>query len=84
MPKEKLIVAFKISPNTMAKMSKGEYISMEVLHRIREYFEVPVEDVMIYMLENKHKLKFKNPLSTIHIVCINDPNYYFIFCCFSN
>lgn len=39
----------------MAKMSKGEYVSMEVLHRICEYFDVPVEDVMVYMPEVKNK-----------------------------
>jgi putative transcriptional regulator len=53
MTKEKLRVALKISPNTMAKMSKGEYVSMEVLHRICEYFDVPVEDVMVYVKGNK-------------------------------
>ncbi len=40
MTKKKLRVTLKLSPNTMAKMSKGEYVSMEVLHRICEYFEV--------------------------------------------
>ena len=51
MTKEKLRVTLKLSPNTMAKMSKGEYVSMEVLHRICEYFEVPVEEVITYIPE---------------------------------
>lgn len=38
MTKEDLRTALNLSPNTIAKMGKGENISMSVLHRICEYF----------------------------------------------
>lgn len=41
------------SPATLAKMSKNEYVSLEVIHKICEYFNVPVSDVIEYVAE-KH------------------------------
>jgi len=38
MTKEQLRLALKISPSTIAKMGKGEYISLEVLEKICRYF----------------------------------------------
>lgn len=49
MTKEKLRVALGFSPSTIAKMSKGEYVSMDVLHKICEYFNVQVSEIVEYV-----------------------------------
>lgn len=49
MTKEDLRLAIKLSPSTMAKMSKGEYVSLEVLHRICELFNCQPDDLLEYV-----------------------------------
>lgn len=49
MRREDLRTALGFSPSTMAKMSKGEYVSMEVLHKICEYFDVQPSEIIEYM-----------------------------------
>ena len=46
MKKTDLIEAFKTSPNTIAKMSKNENVSMDVITRICEYLNCDVGDIM--------------------------------------
>lgn len=46
MTKEEMRKALKISPATIAKMGKGENVSMDVLDRICTYFECKIEDVV--------------------------------------
>ena len=46
MQKMDLIKVLGISPNTLAKFAKNEYVSMDVLNRICEYFECRIEDVI--------------------------------------
>ena len=36
----------KVSSNTLAKMGKNEYVSLEVLERICRYFECDIGDVV--------------------------------------
>jgi len=48
MTKEALRIALKLSPNTIAKMGKGEYVSMEVIHRICSYFNCQPGDLLEY------------------------------------
>ena len=45
--------ALGISPNTIAKIAKNEYIEMRVLDRICNYLNCPIEDVIQVILENK-------------------------------
>ncbi len=52
MKKTDLIEAVRTSPNTIAKMSKNENISMDVLTRICEYFNCDVGDIMEMIPEN--------------------------------
>lgn len=49
MTKEQLRVELKISPATIAKMGKGEKVSMDVLERICSYFNCKIEDVVQYV-----------------------------------
>jgi len=49
MTKEDLRTALNLSPNTIAKMGKGENISMSVLHRICEYFNCQPGDLVVYI-----------------------------------
>jgi len=49
MTREELRVALGFSPSTMAKMSKGENVSMDVLHKICEYFNVQLNDIVEYV-----------------------------------
>ncbi len=46
MNKTSLMEAVKTSPNTIAKMSKNENISMDVITRICEYLNCDVGDIM--------------------------------------
>lgn len=46
MTKEEMRKALKISPATIAKMGKGENVSLDVLDRICTYFECNIEDVV--------------------------------------
>ena len=46
MKKTDLIDAVKTSPNTIAKLSKNENISMDVITRICEYLSCDVGDIM--------------------------------------
>ena len=43
--KEKL----NFSPSTMAKMSKGQYVSLEVLHRLCAYLDCQLSDMIQYV-----------------------------------
>lgn len=44
--KTQLREATGIGTNTLAKMSKGEYVSMEVLDKICTYLDCKIEDVI--------------------------------------
>jgi putative transcriptional regulator len=51
MTKEELRISLKISPATIAKMGKGENVSMDVLERICSFFECKIEDIVQYISE---------------------------------
>ncbi len=53
MNKTELMEAIKTSPNTIAKMGKNEYISMDVISRICEYLKCDVGDIMEMIPEEK-------------------------------
>ena len=44
--KTQLREAIGIGTNTLANMSKGEYVSMEVLDKVCSYLECNIEDVI--------------------------------------
>ena len=46
MTKTKLRAATEISMNTLAKISKNEYVSMATLDSICKYFHCKIEDVI--------------------------------------
>ena len=51
MTRENLRVALKLSPSTMAKMGKGENVSMDVLNKICNYLHVKLEDIVEHIPE---------------------------------
>lgn len=51
MTKEDLRKRIETSPATIAKMGKGEKVSMEVLDRICNYLECEIEDVVKHTKE---------------------------------
>ena len=53
MTRESLRVALKLSPTTMAKMSKGGNITLEVLHKICEHFDVQLNEIIEYIPDSK-------------------------------
>jgi putative transcriptional regulator len=53
MTKTQMREALGFSPATLAKMSKGEYVSMEVLHKVCEHFGIQVSDVIEYVPDKK-------------------------------
>lgn len=55
MTREEMRTALGLSPSTMAKMSKGEFVSLEVLHRMCSYFDVQPGDLMEYVPEEVSK-----------------------------
>lgn len=48
MQKKDLIEAIGISSTTIAKMGKGEKVSLEVLERICVYFDCNIGDIMSF------------------------------------
>ena len=46
MKKMELLEAIEVSPNTLAKLSKDEDVSMDVLKRLCAYFKCDVGDIM--------------------------------------
>lgn len=46
MSKTQLKNGVSLSPNVMSKLSKGEYVSMEVIERICKYLNCHIEDVV--------------------------------------
>ena len=53
MTKEDLRTALKLSPSTIAKMSKGEYVSMRVVDKVCSYFGVQPGDLLIHVPDEK-------------------------------
>ncbi|MCO5384427.1 MAG: helix-turn-helix transcriptional regulator [Desulfitobacterium hafniense] len=49
MNREDLREALNLSPSTMAKMTKGQYVSLEVLHRICVYLDCQPGDLIAYV-----------------------------------
>lgn len=49
MNKTQLREAIGIGTGTLAKMSKGEYVSMEVLDKICKYLHCKIEDVIEFI-----------------------------------
>lgn len=39
----------KISPSTLAKMSSGKYVALEVIQKICEYLECKIEEVVEFV-----------------------------------
>ncbi|MCY7948056.1 helix-turn-helix domain-containing protein [Bacillus atrophaeus] len=38
-----------LAPATIAKLNKDEYVALSVIHRVCEYLECPVQDVMEFV-----------------------------------
>ncbi len=51
MKKKDLVEKLGIAQSTVAKMSKGEYVSMEVLERICNFFSCQLSDLVEYVTE---------------------------------
>lgn len=51
MTKEQLRVALEMSSSTMAKMGKGENVSMDVIEKICAYFGCSIGDIVEYVGE---------------------------------
>lgn len=45
----------KISSATIAKMTKGEYVSMKVLEQLCIHFDCELHDIVVYEKENHTK-----------------------------
>jgi len=49
MTKEKLRVSLGLSPSTIAKMGKGEHVSLEVIEKICKYLNCQPGDIFEYI-----------------------------------
>ncbi|WP_022757453.1 helix-turn-helix domain-containing protein [Butyrivibrio fibrisolvens] len=56
MLKKDLASKLNISSATMAKMGKGENVSMDVIQRICEYMDCNIGDIMSFEKDNKEKV----------------------------
>lgn len=52
MNKTELQKAVGLSPTTIAKLSKDENVSMEVLGRVCEYFRCDISEILEYKVDN--------------------------------
>lgn len=50
----------RISPSTLAKMSRGEYVALEIIVRICDYLECNVEDVIEVVEDREYPVKEKS------------------------
>ena len=57
MYKKDLVAELNISSATLAKMGKGECVSMDVLERICDYMDCNIGDVMSFEKEEKKEDK---------------------------
>ena len=57
MQKKDLIDELGISSTTIAKMGKGEKVSLDVLERICEHFDCNIGDVISFEKEKNNKLE---------------------------
>ena len=55
--KTQLRIAIGIGPGTLAKLSKNEYVSMEVLDKICSYLQCSIEDVIEHVPDTPLKWK---------------------------
>lgn len=53
MKRTELRDAVDMSTNTLAKLGKNDYISLEILNRICSYLECDIGDVMEFIPDNK-------------------------------
>lgn len=53
MTKEELRKALKLSPSTIAKMGRGDNVSLEVIEKICRYFNRQPGDLFVYVPSNK-------------------------------
>lgn len=51
--REDLRETLKLSPSTMAKMTKGKYVSLEVLHRLCAYLDCQPGDLLQYKKDDE-------------------------------
>ncbi|OPZ91542.1 MAG: hypothetical protein BWY74_01946 [Firmicutes bacterium ADurb.Bin419] len=51
MKKKDLVEKLGIAQSTVAKMSKGEYVSMEILERICDFFSCQLSDIVEHVTE---------------------------------
>ena len=51
--KKDLVTQLNISSATMAKMGKGESVSMDVMERICKYMDCNIGDIMSFEKENE-------------------------------
>jgi putative transcriptional regulator len=59
MTRENLRVALNLSPTTMAKISKDGNVTLETLHKICEYFNVQLTDIIEYIPDKKSSNSLK-------------------------
>ena len=59
MYKKDLSAELNISSATMAKMGKGENVSLEVLQKICEYLECNIGDIMSFEKDNQKEVDEK-------------------------
>ncbi len=53
MNKQDLREAIGLSPSTIAKMSKGNYVAMEVLDKICNYLDCSLNDIVQHVLDQE-------------------------------
>jgi putative transcriptional regulator len=53
MKREELRETLNLSPSTMAKMTKGHYVSLEVLHRLCAALDCQPGDLLQYVPDNE-------------------------------
>lgn len=53
MTKEELRIDLGLSSATIAKMGKGEYVSMETLDKICTRFDCSLSDIVVHLKENQ-------------------------------
>ena len=54
MPKKALYEVVGISRSTLAKMNRGENVSLDILGRLCEFFHCPIDAIIEYIIEEEN------------------------------
>jgi len=57
--KQYLREVVKVSPSTISRISKGDVVSLDVIKRICDHFDVPIQDVVEFVRVDENGIEIE-------------------------